>query len=70
MIETFSFFYSEEIVIDSNVSNTFPLLWLFCSLIDRRGFIQPDTPQLAGPSNGITMYGATQSQSNMVGIIP
>ncbi|NXD62547.1 ZDH14 palmitoyltransferase, partial [Eolophus roseicapillus] len=34
-------------------------------LIDRRGFIQPDTPQLAGPSNGITMYGATQSQSNM-----
>ncbi|NXQ16082.1 ZDH14 palmitoyltransferase, partial [Peucedramus taeniatus] len=35
------------------------------SLIDRRGFIQPDTPQLAGPSNGITMYGATQSQSNM-----
>ncbi|RMC12895.1 hypothetical protein DUI87_10420 [Hirundo rustica rustica] len=36
------------------------------SLIDRRGFIQPDTPQLAGPSNGITMYGATQSQSNMI----
>ncbi|XP_063164247.1 palmitoyltransferase ZDHHC14 isoform X2 [Candoia aspera] len=35
------------------------------SLIDRRGFIQPDTPQPAAPSNGITMYGATQSQSNM-----
>ncbi|XP_062496884.1 palmitoyltransferase ZDHHC14 isoform X5 [Pezoporus occidentalis] len=35
------------------------------SLIDRRGFIHPDTPQLAGPANGITMYGATQSQSNM-----
>ncbi|KAF7254162.1 putative palmitoyltransferase ZDHHC14 [Varanus komodoensis] len=35
------------------------------SLIDRRGFIQPDTPQTSAPSNGITMYGATQSQSNM-----
>ncbi|XP_042302134.1 palmitoyltransferase ZDHHC14 isoform X2 [Sceloporus undulatus] len=35
------------------------------SLIDRRGFIQPDTPQPVTPSNGITMYGATQSQSNM-----
>ncbi|XP_061480223.1 palmitoyltransferase ZDHHC14 isoform X8 [Rhineura floridana] len=35
------------------------------SLIDRRGFIQPDTPQPAAPSNGITMYGATLSQSNM-----
>ncbi|XP_034284461.1 palmitoyltransferase ZDHHC14 isoform X1 [Pantherophis guttatus] len=35
------------------------------SLIDRRGFIQPDTPQPAASSNGITMYGATQSQSNM-----
>ncbi|XP_005995143.1 palmitoyltransferase ZDHHC14 isoform X2 [Latimeria chalumnae] len=35
------------------------------SLIDRRGFIQPDTPQPVAPSNGITMYGATQSQSNM-----
>lgn len=40
------------------------------SLIDRRGFIQPDTPQLAGPSNGITMYGATQSQSNMAAATP
>uniref|UniRef100_A0A803VTR6 Sorting nexin 9 n=2 Tax=Ficedula albicollis TaxID=59894 RepID=A0A803VTR6_FICAL len=39
------------------------------SLIDRRGFIQPDTPQLAGPSNGITMYGATQSQSNMARVM-
>uniref|UniRef100_A0A8D0G1P1 Palmitoyltransferase n=1 Tax=Sphenodon punctatus TaxID=8508 RepID=A0A8D0G1P1_SPHPU len=35
------------------------------SLIDRRGFVQPDTPQPAAPSNGITMYGATQSQTNM-----
>ncbi|XP_048210321.1 palmitoyltransferase ZDHHC14 isoform X3 [Perognathus longimembris pacificus] len=35
------------------------------SLIDRRGYIQPDTPQPAPPSNGITMYGATQSQSDM-----
>ncbi|XP_038596265.1 palmitoyltransferase ZDHHC14 isoform X3 [Tachyglossus aculeatus] len=35
------------------------------SLIDRRGYIQPDTPQPVAPSNGITMYGATQSQSNM-----
>ncbi|XP_060229203.1 palmitoyltransferase ZDHHC14 isoform X3 [Meriones unguiculatus] len=35
------------------------------SLIDRRGYIQPDTPQPAAPSNGITMYGATQSQSDM-----
>ncbi|XP_016866799.1 palmitoyltransferase ZDHHC14 isoform X4 [Homo sapiens] len=36
------------------------------SLIDRRGYIQPDTPQPAAPSNGITMYGATQSQSDML----
>ncbi|XP_074253310.1 palmitoyltransferase ZDHHC14 isoform X5 [Saimiri boliviensis] len=35
------------------------------SLIDRRGYIQPDTPQPAAPSNSITMYGATQSQSDM-----
>ncbi|KAG9328658.1 hypothetical protein JZ751_011553 [Albula glossodonta] len=35
------------------------------SLIDRRGFIQPDTPQTAPPTNGITMYGSTQSQSHM-----
>ncbi|XP_036398742.1 probable palmitoyltransferase ZDHHC14 isoform X1 [Megalops cyprinoides] len=35
------------------------------SLIDRRGFIQPDTPQPAPPTNGITMYGSTQSQSHM-----
>ncbi|TWW72269.1 putative palmitoyltransferase ZDHHC14 [Takifugu flavidus] len=34
------------------------------SLIDRRGFIQSDTPQLASPTNGITMYGATQSQQS------
>ncbi|XP_034525269.1 probable palmitoyltransferase ZDHHC14 isoform X5 [Ailuropoda melanoleuca] len=35
------------------------------SLIDRRGYIQPDTPQPAAPSNGIAAYGATQSQSDM-----
>uniref|UniRef100_A0A8C6S8U2 Palmitoyltransferase n=1 Tax=Neogobius melanostomus TaxID=47308 RepID=A0A8C6S8U2_9GOBI len=34
------------------------------SLIDRRGFIQSDAPQLAPPTNGITMYGATQSQQS------
>lgn len=37
------------------------------SLIDRRGFVQSDAPQLAPPTNGIAMYGATQSQqSHMV----
>ncbi|XP_054553911.1 palmitoyltransferase ZDHHC14 isoform X3 [Talpa occidentalis] len=35
------------------------------SLIDRRGYIQPDTPQPAPPSNGLAAYGATQSQSDM-----
>ncbi|XP_064186578.1 palmitoyltransferase ZDHHC14-like isoform X1 [Anguilla rostrata] len=35
------------------------------SLIDRRGFVQPDTPQAAPPTNGITMYGSTQTQSHM-----
>ncbi|XP_007248515.3 palmitoyltransferase ZDHHC14 isoform X1 [Astyanax mexicanus] len=35
------------------------------SLIDRRGFVLPDTPQPAPPTNGITMYGATQSQTHM-----
>ncbi|XP_052606856.1 sorting nexin-9 isoform X4 [Peromyscus californicus insignis] len=39
------------------------------SLIDRRGYIQPDTPQPAAPSNGITMYGATQSQSDMARVM-
>ncbi|CAG10726.1 unnamed protein product, partial [Tetraodon nigroviridis] len=34
------------------------------SLIDRRGFVQSDSPQLAPPTNGITMYGATQSQQS------
>lgn len=43
------------------------LCFISCSLIDRRGYIQPDTPQPAAPSNGITMYGAMQSQSDMVG---
>lgn len=43
------------------------LCFSLISLIDRRGFIQPDAPQLAPPTNGITMYGATQSQqSHMV----
>ncbi|XP_028653268.1 palmitoyltransferase ZDHHC14 isoform X3 [Erpetoichthys calabaricus] len=40
------------------------------SLIDRRGYIQPDTPQSVAPSNGITMYGATQFQSNMAAATP
>ncbi|MEQ2310633.1 Palmitoyltransferase zdhhc14 [Ameca splendens] len=34
------------------------------SLIDRRGVIEADAPQLAPPTNGITMYGATQSQQS------
>ncbi|KAG8522415.1 putative palmitoyltransferase ZDHHC14 [Galemys pyrenaicus] len=35
------------------------------SLIDRRGYVQPDTPQPAPPSAGMAAYGATQSQSDM-----
>ncbi|XP_066103872.1 palmitoyltransferase ZDHHC14 isoform X6 [Saccopteryx bilineata] len=35
------------------------------SLIDRRGYIQPDTPQPATPSNGMAAYGTTPSQSDM-----
>ncbi|MEE6508253.1 hypothetical protein FKM82_019980 [Ascaphus truei] len=35
------------------------------SLIDRRGHIQADMPQSVAPANGLTMYGSTQSQSNM-----
>ncbi|KAJ8288744.1 hypothetical protein COCON_G00014030 [Conger conger] len=35
------------------------------SLLDRRGFVQPDAPQAAPPTNGITMYGSTQSQNHM-----
>ncbi|XP_023613980.1 probable palmitoyltransferase ZDHHC14 isoform X1 [Myotis lucifugus] len=35
------------------------------SLIDRRGYVQPDTPQPAAPSNGLATYGATASQSDM-----
>ncbi|XP_037341870.1 palmitoyltransferase ZDHHC14 isoform X2 [Pungitius pungitius] len=34
------------------------------SLIDRRGFVRPDAPQLAPPTNGATTYGATQSQQS------
>ncbi|KAL2099159.1 hypothetical protein ACEWY4_005639 [Coilia grayii] len=40
------------------------------SLIDRRGYILPDTPLPAPPTNGITMYGATQSQSHMAAATP
>lgn len=41
------------------------------SLIDRRGFIEADAPQMVPPTNGITMYGATQSQqSHMAAAIP
>ncbi|KAG8444339.1 hypothetical protein GDO86_009502 [Hymenochirus boettgeri] len=36
------------------------------SLIDRRGFVQADMAQAVSTSNGLTMYGSTQSQSNMV----
>ncbi|XP_063299482.1 palmitoyltransferase ZDHHC14 isoform X3 [Pelobates fuscus] len=35
------------------------------SLIDRRGFLQADVALSVAPSNGLTMYGSTQSQSNM-----
>ncbi|XP_023387934.1 probable palmitoyltransferase ZDHHC14 [Pteropus vampyrus] len=35
------------------------------SLIDRRGYVQPDTPQPAAPPNGMAAYGATQPQSDM-----
>ncbi|XP_029452581.1 probable palmitoyltransferase ZDHHC14 isoform X2 [Rhinatrema bivittatum] len=41
------------------------------SLIDRRGVVQADAAaQAVAPSNGITMYGATQSQSNMAAATP
>ncbi|XP_062326468.1 palmitoyltransferase ZDHHC14-like isoform X2 [Osmerus eperlanus] len=40
------------------------------SLIDRRGFLQSDTPQPIPPTNGTTMYGATQSQSQMAAATP
>ncbi|CAH2251568.1 palmitoyltransferase ZDHHC14, partial, partial [Pelobates cultripes] len=35
------------------------------SLIDRRGFLQADVALSVAPSNGLTMYGSTQSQSSM-----
>ncbi|XP_040206891.1 palmitoyltransferase ZDHHC14 isoform X1 [Rana temporaria] len=35
------------------------------SLIDRRGIIEADMAQSVAPSNGLTMYGSTQSQSSM-----
>ncbi|XP_049621318.1 palmitoyltransferase ZDHHC14 isoform X2 [Suncus etruscus] len=40
------------------------------SLIDRRGYIQPDTLQPAAPSNGMPAYGAAQSQSDMAAATP
>ncbi|XP_061071964.1 palmitoyltransferase ZDHHC14-like isoform X2 [Conger conger] len=40
------------------------------SLLDRRGFVQPDAPQAAPPTNGITMYGSTQSQNHMAAATP
>nr|KAF6463595.1 zinc finger DHHC-type palmitoyltransferase 14 [Molossus molossus] len=40
------------------------------SLIDRRGYIQPDTPEPAAPSNGLAAYGATASQSDMAAATP
>ncbi|XP_069625480.1 palmitoyltransferase ZDHHC14 isoform X2 [Ranitomeya imitator] len=36
------------------------------SLIDRRGIMEADMAQSVAPSNGLTMYGSTQYQSNMV----
>ncbi|XP_075059480.1 palmitoyltransferase ZDHHC14 isoform X5 [Mixophyes fleayi] len=35
------------------------------SLIDRRGIVQAEMAQSVAPSNGLTLYGSTQSQSNM-----
>ncbi|XP_064781617.1 palmitoyltransferase ZDHHC14-like isoform X2 [Oncorhynchus masou masou] len=40
------------------------------SLIDRRGFIQPDTPQPVSHSNGSSMYNSTQLQSHMAAATP
>ncbi|XP_048852828.1 palmitoyltransferase ZDHHC14-like isoform X3 [Brienomyrus brachyistius] len=40
------------------------------SLIDRRGFIQPDTPQTAIQSNGTTAYVASQPQAHMAATTP
>ncbi|XP_062863738.1 palmitoyltransferase ZDHHC14-like isoform X2 [Trichomycterus rosablanca] len=40
------------------------------SLIDRRGFVKPDVTQSAPPTNGITMYGATQFQTRMAAATP
>ncbi|XP_077476765.1 palmitoyltransferase ZDHHC14 isoform X2 [Stigmatopora argus] len=34
------------------------------SLIDRRGFVHLHAPQLVPPTNGITLYGSTQSQQS------
>ena len=36
------------------------------SLVDRRGFIQPDTPQPASHSNGANLYTSTQLHTHMV----
>ncbi|XP_010877478.1 probable palmitoyltransferase ZDHHC14 isoform X2 [Esox lucius] len=40
------------------------------SLINRRGFVESDTSQPTPPTNGITMYGSTQSQSHMAAATP
>ncbi|KAJ8270972.1 hypothetical protein GJAV_G00121330 [Gymnothorax javanicus] len=40
------------------------------SLIDRRGFIQPDAPQPIPHTNGSTVYGTTQTQSHMAAATP
>lgn len=58
--------------VDGIVGFLLTRLLLYCcvfsrSLIDRRGYIQPDTPEPAAPSNGLAAHGATTSQSDMVG---
>ncbi|KAG9347370.1 hypothetical protein JZ751_004937 [Albula glossodonta] len=40
------------------------------SLIDRRGFVQPDAPLPTPHSNGSTIYGSTQTQSHMAAATP
>ncbi|XP_073441797.1 palmitoyltransferase ZDHHC14 isoform X3 [Dendrobates tinctorius] len=40
------------------------------SLIDRRGIMEADMAQSVAPSNGLTMYGSTQSQHNMAAATP
>lgn len=40
------------------------------SLVDRRGFIQPDTPQPASHSNGASLYASTQLPTHMAAATP